>query len=72
MKRILTERNIAGILFIMVMVVFSFAHEDSKKRNNHYNVSVPSISADKSNVSVITSGKVIGPAVKLSDSPAVK
>lgn len=36
MKKILTERNLAAVLFVLVMVAFSLAHEDSKKRNNYY------------------------------------
>lgn len=31
MKRILSERNIVVILFVMVLVTFSFAQEDTKK-----------------------------------------
>jgi hypothetical protein len=31
MKRILSERNLAGILFIAALIVFSFAQEDAKK-----------------------------------------
>ena len=52
MKKILSERNIAGVLFILVIAVFSFAHEDSKKRNNHYNVSTPGISTSGTTASI--------------------
>ncbi|MES1223858.1 MAG: hypothetical protein ABUT20_50650 [Bacteroidota bacterium] len=31
MKAILSERNLVLVLFVMVFVVFSLAHEDSKK-----------------------------------------
>lgn len=31
MKRILSERNIVVILFVMVLVTFSLAQEDTKK-----------------------------------------
>ena len=48
MKKILSERNIAAILFLLVFIVFSFAHEYSKKRYINYNTSVPSVSADNS------------------------
>ena len=40
MKKILTEKNLAAVLFVVVMVVFSLAHEDSKERDSHYNTSV--------------------------------
>jgi hypothetical protein len=36
MKKILTEKNLAAILFVLVLVAFSLAHEDSKKRNNYF------------------------------------
>jgi hypothetical protein len=32
MKRILSERNIVVLLFVMVLVTFSLAQEDSKKK----------------------------------------
>jgi hypothetical protein len=54
MKKILSEKNIAGVLFILVLVIFSFAHEYSKKRNERYNVSVPSISSENTSASIIT------------------
>ena len=50
MKQILSEKNIAGLLFILVMVAFSLAHEDSKKRSDQYNVSTPSITSGRSTV----------------------
>jgi hypothetical protein len=53
MKNYLSEKNIAAILFIMVLVIFSFAHEYSKKRDHHYNVSAPVINADNISASVI-------------------
>jgi hypothetical protein len=40
MKSILSERNFAGVLFVLVLVAFSFAHEDSKKRDVFYNTSI--------------------------------
>jgi len=46
MKSMLSERNFAAILFVMVLIAFSFAHEDSKKRDVFYNtstISTPSI-----------------------------
>ena len=30
------ERNIAGLLFVLVLVVFSFAERDSKKMERRY------------------------------------
>ncbi|HKC37184.1 MAG TPA: hypothetical protein VKB95_14010 [Chitinophagaceae bacterium] len=47
MRKILSEKNLAGLLFVLVIVAFSFAHEDSKKRSSNYNVSAHSISPDK-------------------------
>jgi hypothetical protein len=46
MRKILSERNIAGLLFVMVIIAFSFAHEDSKKRSLNYNVSTHSVSPE--------------------------
>jgi hypothetical protein len=48
MRKILSERNIAGLLFVMVIVAFSFAHEDSKRRSLNYNVSTHEVSPEKS------------------------
>jgi hypothetical protein len=36
MKILLSERNIVVALFIMVFVIFSMAHEDSKKMEQGY------------------------------------
>ena len=47
MKKILSEKNIAALLFVLVIVAFSFAHEDSKKRSSNYNVSANSSSPEK-------------------------
>ena len=37
MKRILSEKNIAVVLFVMVLITFSLAQEDSKKMEKMYN-----------------------------------
>jgi hypothetical protein len=47
MRKILSEKNIAGLLFVLVILSFSFAHEDSKKRSLNYNVSSEYLSPDK-------------------------
>ena len=47
MRKILSEKNIAGLLFVLVILSFSFAHEDSKKRSLNYNVSSEYLSTDK-------------------------
>jgi len=47
MRKILSEKNIAAFLFVLVILVFSFAHEDSKKRSLNYNVSSEYLSPDK-------------------------
>ena len=52
MKKILSEKNIAALLFIMVIIAFSFAHEDSKKRSLNYNVSNHSVSPEKQSTSL--------------------
>jgi hypothetical protein len=36
MKRAIVERNIVGILFIAVLVAFSFAQRDTKKLDRLY------------------------------------
>jgi hypothetical protein len=44
MKAILSERTLVVFLFVMVLVTFSLAHEDTKKMENLYNGS-PSTSS---------------------------
>ncbi|HKZ65796.1 MAG TPA: hypothetical protein VJ111_05550 [Chitinophagaceae bacterium] len=36
MRKILSERNIVVILFVVALVVFSFAQEDAKKAEKMY------------------------------------
>lgn len=36
MKQILSERNIVVVLFVMVLIIFSLAQEDSKKMESMY------------------------------------
>lgn len=36
MRSILSERNIVVVLFVMVLVTFSLAHEDTKKMEQIY------------------------------------
>jgi hypothetical protein len=36
MKAILSERNLVVVLFIMVLITFAFAHEDTKKMEKIY------------------------------------
>jgi len=55
MRKILSEKNIAGLLFVMVILSFSFAHEDSKKRSLNYNVTTRSLSPEKSSSSLSAS-----------------
>jgi len=47
MRNILSEKNIAAFLFVLVILAFSFAHEDSKKRSLNYNVSSQYLSPEK-------------------------
>ena len=37
MKGILTERNLAATLFVLVLVTFSFAQKETKKLEQFYN-----------------------------------
>jgi hypothetical protein len=59
MRKILSERNIAGLLFVLVILAFSFAHEDSKKRSLNYNVSSKYLSPDKRVPSLTANSAVI-------------
>jgi hypothetical protein len=52
MRKILSEKNIAALLFVLVILSFSFAHEDSKKRSLNYNVSTRSVSPEKASSSL--------------------
>jgi hypothetical protein len=52
MRKILSEKNIAALLFVLVILTFSFAHEDSKKRSVNYNVNTKSLSPDNKNTSL--------------------
>jgi hypothetical protein len=36
MKAILSEKNLVMVLFVMVFIIFSLAHEDSKKMGKGY------------------------------------
>ncbi len=36
MKPILSERNVVVVLFVMVLIIFSLAQEDSKKMESMY------------------------------------
>jgi hypothetical protein len=47
MRKILSEKNIAAFLFVLVILAFSLAHEDSKKRSLNYNVSSQFVSPEK-------------------------
>jgi hypothetical protein len=41
MKRILSERNVVVVLFVLVFITFSLAHEDTKKREHLYQGLIP-------------------------------
>lgn len=67
MKKILSEKNFAALLFVLVIVAFSFAHEDSKKRSLNYNLSSISITTEKSTTALSdnsTTKKLNTPAEK--------
>jgi hypothetical protein len=58
MRKILSEKNIAALLFVLVILAFSFAHEDSKKRSLNYNVSSEYLSPEK-RVPVLTENPAV-------------
>lgn len=41
MKAILSERNLVVVLFVMVLITFSLAQEDSKKMEKMYTTAIP-------------------------------
>jgi len=43
MKRAVVERNIAVVLFALVLVIFSFAERDSKKLKQLYTVAATAV-----------------------------
>lgn len=45
-RRILSEKNLVVLLFVVVLIVFSAAHEDSKKIAKMYEDTFQSISSD--------------------------
>ena len=62
MRKILSEKNIAGLLFVLVFVAFSFAHEDSKKRSLNYNISSHSVTPEKGS-STLTANSQTNPVI---------
>ncbi len=40
MKRVTHEKNIVIVLFVLVLITFSFAHRDSKKLSQFYSAVV--------------------------------
>jgi len=59
MRKILSEKNIAALLFVLVILAFSFAHEDSKKRSLNYNVSSQYISPEKRTPSLSENAQIV-------------
>ena len=72
MKKILSERNIAALLFLVVIAVFAFAHEDSKKRQSNYNTLTPSISNGNTSASLINDKNKEEVKVKFTNYPLGK
>ena len=64
MKKILSEKNFVVILFVVALVVFSFAQEDAKKVEKMY------LNADASNSSIITPPKQTAVSIAADDKPA--
>ena len=46
MKRILSERNLVVVLFVMVLITFSLAQEDSKKMEKMYSGDTTATASD--------------------------
>jgi hypothetical protein len=59
MRKILSEKNIAAFLFVLVILAFSFAHEDSKKRSLNYNVSSQYVSPEKRTPSLSANAPIV-------------
>lgn len=49
MKNLLTERNLIALLFVLVLITFSFAQRDSKRLERLYTLTLEK----KSNVAVV-------------------
>lgn len=62
MRKILSERNLAALLFVLVIAAFAFAHEDSKKRNLKYSSTNNSISPAGQNSTFINNQLLPGSA----------
>lgn len=62
MRRILSERNMVVLLFVMVCITFSLAHEDSKKMEQIYLGNTTSVAASILLKSVEQSTVVTKPA----------
>jgi hypothetical protein len=68
MKRILSERNIVVILFVMVLVTFSLAQEDTKKIERMFldtNSAATSQNENPEIKAVTTENKNVIPATQL-------
>jgi hypothetical protein len=58
MKGILTERNIVVILFVMVLITFSFAQNETKKIEHLYNGGQSSLSGKPSAIKLEAKAKI--------------
>ena len=67
MRVILSERNLVVVLFVMVLITFAFAQEDSKKMEKAY-IGVNSFAAFNLGSSL---GDAIKPAPAASSNPAI-
>ena len=67
MRSFLSERNIVVVLFVLVLVTFSLAHEDTKKMEQIYQIST-SPTAESANPSIDKNEKTEGKEIIL---PAV-
>jgi hypothetical protein len=66
MTRILTEKNLVVILFLMVVITFSFAQKESKKIEHLYktvavSASSPAIAIYKAEQTLMSAGAVAIP-----------
>jgi len=55
MKRAILERNIVVVLFVLVLIVFSFAERDTQKLNQLYNGGTVSSASAKKEKSLASS-----------------
>jgi hypothetical protein len=71
MKTILSEKNLVVLLFVMVLITFSLAHEDTKKMEHIYNGATVSASKSEDKLSK-TELKEVSPTTTIAVIPAAQ